>query len=167
MLRFSLRAACVLASLAGTGLVLGAQQTSHGGMAMPPAAPMAAPVESPEVCEICRMNRTQFAHSRMLVTFPDGSLGTCSLSCMSLGLRRQAERKVLELKVADYADGRTLIDARSAVWVTGGGQRGVMTALPKWAFARAADAQAFIGKQGGSIATFDQCLELASKERAQ
>jgi len=165
MLNVSLRCAWFLASLACAGLPLGAQQMPMG--MHPGTAISLDQVEHPEACEICRMKRTMFAQSRMLAAYADGSLGACSISCMSLGMRKRPERKILALKVADYADPKTLIDARTAVWVVGGDLRGVMTAKAKWAFARTADAEAFISKQGGRIMTFDQCLDLASQERTQ
>ena len=40
-------------------------------------------VEAPEACVKCGMDRTKFGHSRMVVTYEDGtSAGTCSLNCV-------------------------------------------------------------------------------------
>ena len=58
-----------------------------------------------------------------------------------------------------------LIDAETAVWVIGGEKSGVMTELPKWAFAKKDDADAFIKVNGGKIAGFDEAMSLAEKEQ--
>ncbi|HEX2770467.1 MAG TPA: nitrous oxide reductase accessory protein NosL, partial [Geobacteraceae bacterium] len=72
-------------------------------------------------------------------------------------------KQVKSLKVADY-NSRKLIDARPATWVIGGSKQGVMTEVPKWAFAKKDDAQKFVKENGGRVTTFDEALNLALRE---
>ncbi|HSB34174.1 MAG TPA: nitrous oxide reductase accessory protein NosL, partial [Nitrospirota bacterium] len=64
------------------------------------------------------------------------------------------------IRVGDY-DSRKLIDATTAFWVIGGSKEGVMTELAKWAFENKADADAFIKKNGGKPASFNDALHAA------
>ena len=121
-------------------------------------------VEAPAECGVCGMDRTMFAQSRMRITYADGSsAGTCSIHCAAENLQKNPGKKIGSLQVADYGT-RLLIDAKRATWVIGGAKSGVMTALPKWAFAKKEDAQAFVKTNGGRLARFDQALVLATKE---
>jgi len=121
-------------------------------------------VEAPEDCTHCGMNRTSFASSRMMVTYVDGSrCGTCSLNCVVTDLRASKGKKARSFQVADH-DTLKLIDAKKAIWVIGGKERGVMTDVAKWAFASKTAAGEFIKKNGGRLATFDEALALAGKE---
>lgn len=122
-------------------------------------------VEAPADCEHCGMDRTAFARARMRVVYAEGSaVGTCSLHCMAEELRRAGSREVRELLVGDHRPPHRLLDARTAAWVLGGRERGVMTPLPKWAFPDRAAAEAFRRRNGGRRATFDRALALARKE---
>ncbi|GFO69790.1 NosL family protein [Geomonas limicola] len=122
-------------------------------------------VEAPKSCKQCGMDRTMFAHSRMLVVYADGSqAGTCSLHCATRELREHPDKKVAALKVADY-DSRALIDAPGATWVIGGEKSGVMTDEAKWAFAGKEAAQSFVKASGGRVAGFQQAWDLAVKEQ--
>jgi len=124
-------------------------------------------VEAPANCKLCGMNRTEFAYSRMVVTYTDGSsVGTCSLSCAVSEMDGAKGKKVASLRVADYYS-KKLIDAKTATWVMGGDQQGVMTRVAKWAFARNSDARAFVKAHGGTIATFDDVLKAAKAENKQ
>jgi nitrous oxide reductase accessory protein NosL len=121
-------------------------------------------VEAPDACKQCGMDRTKFAHSRMVVTYDDGSSsGTCSLNCVVTDLKMAKGKKVKLIQVADY-NTRKLTNAKKATWVIGGSKKGVMTQVPKWAFANKKDAEAFIKENGGKLATFDEALEKAQKE---
>jgi len=123
-------------------------------------------VEAPEACVHCGMDRTKFAHSRMLVTYTDGSSsGTCSLNCVVTDMKAAKDKTVKSFQVADY-NTRKLIDAKSAAWVIGGSKKGVMTPVAKWAFADKKDADVFIKANGGKPATFDAALKAAEKEQA-
>lgn len=123
-----------------------------------------ATVEKPKACEKCGMDRTTFAHSRMLVVYADGTtVGTCSLHCAAEELQRNGDKPVRSLMVADYLT-KELLEARSATWVVGGKRHGVMTALAKWAFAKAEEARKFVGENGGEINSFEQALNAATQE---
>lgn len=121
-------------------------------------------VESPKSCQLCGMDRVTFAYSRMVVTYEDGTYdGVCSLNCAVEQMKKYPARKVKSIQVADYAT-RKLVNAQKAVWVVGGKKRGVMTSMPKWAFADKSDAGRFIKENGGRLTNFDEALNLALKE---
>lgn len=121
-------------------------------------------VEAPASCKQCGMDRTFFAHSRMLVVYADGSsTGTCSLHCADVDMRKNSGKPVKALKAADF-NSKKLIDARKATWVIGGKKSGVMTSVPKWAFAKRSDAGSFTKEQGGKVASFDEAATLARNE---
>lgn len=123
-----------------------------------------AKVEAPDSCAVCGMSRPGFAKSRMLVTYEDGStFGTCSIACVSGELAKK-EKKVKSVQVGDYTTEK-LIDAKSAVWVINAKKRGVMSAVAKWAFADKAEADAYIKKNGGKLATWDEALAAACEEQ--
>ena len=129
------------------------------------AAFAADKVENPKACEQCGMDRSAFANSRMTIIYADGtSFGTCSLHCAASAMMENKGKKVKALKVADYTTGK-LIDAERATWVVGGKQPGVMTSLPKWAFASVKNAHKFARENGGKVTTFDEALNLALKEK--
>jgi copper chaperone NosL len=128
------------------------------------AAIAADSVEKPLSCEQCGMDRVVFARSRMLIVYADGtSAGTCSIHCAVLEMRAHKGKKVKSLEVADY-NTKQLMAAATAVWVIGGNKSGVMTAVPKWAFATRAGAEKFVNENGGKVATFSEALELAEHE---
>jgi copper chaperone NosL len=123
-------------------------------------------VEAPDACKQCGMDRTKFGHSRMVVTYTDGSsAGTCSLNCVVTDMKAATGKTVKSFQVADY-NTRKLTDAKSAAWVIGGSKKGVMTAVAKWAFADKKDADAFIKANGGKLASFDEALKAAEKEQS-
>lgn len=109
-------------------------------------------------CKYSGMDREQFAYSRMLVAYEDGTeVGTGSLRCTSIDLAINFAKTVKSVKVGDYAT-KALIDAEKAYWVIGGDVKGVMTKNPKWAFAKKEDAQMFIKEHGGEPATYETAL---------
>lgn len=121
-------------------------------------------VEAPKSCQQCGMDREVFAQSRMMIKYADGSsTGECSLNCAVVEMKANKGKKVTSLLVADYGT-KKLIDCRKATWVVGGKKSGVMTSMPKWAFASQSDAQRFIRENGGRVTTFDEALDLAVKE---
>ena len=122
------------------------------------------PVEAPDSCTYCGMNRTKFAHSRMLVRYSDGSsTGTCSIHCMAVELATHIDKQPSSLEVGAY-DTRKLINAESAVWVIGGDKMGVMTSRAKWAFADQSAAEAFIKAHQGSIGSFDDAIRVSYED---
>lgn len=124
-------------------------------------------VEAPDACAHCGMDRTKFAHSRMIVTYTDGSsTGTCSLNCVVTDMKSAQKKTVKSFQVADY-NTKKLNDAKTAAWVIGGSRKGVMTKEAKWAFADKKDADAFIKVNGGKHATFADALKAAEGEYAE
>lgn len=125
---------------------------------------MHADVKKHSACAHCGMDREKFSHSRMLVTYADGtSVGVCSIHCSAIELKASKGKPVKSLEVADL-DTKKLIDAEKAFWVIGGDRKGVMTKTPKWAFARKSSAEAFVKKSGGKLATYKEALALAEKD---
>lgn len=112
-------------------------------------------------CPLCGMDRGQFAHSRMVIVFEDGSeAATCSLRCTAVELVNRLEQRPVSFAVGDYRS-RKLIDAEKAFWVLGGDRPGVMSARAKWAFAVREDAERFIQAHGGTIVGFEEALQAA------
>ncbi len=115
-------------------------------------------------CQYCGMDRLKFGHSRMLVSYKDGSeVGTCSLHCMALEYASSISRIPLKLMVADFNSGK-LVDAQTASWVLGGDRPGVMTARAKWAFASPQSAEKFVAEHGGQIIDFEQALKASYED---
>lgn len=124
----------------------------------------ASTIEPPADCLQCGMNRKVFDYSRVLVEFGDGTKsGTCSINCATLLLKKSKDKKLKSIKVADY-DTKKLIDATTAYWVIGGDIDGVMTPVPKWAFARRIDAQKFVKEHGGWQASYKEVLQAVNEE---
>jgi len=122
-------------------------------------------VEAPADCKHCGMNRTQFAQSRMVVTYSDGSTGTCSINCAVVDLQANKGKEVKSLQVGEF-NSKKLINARTATWVIGGKKKGVMTPDAKWAFADKSRAEKFIKGNGGKLASFDEVLKATENEQA-
>jgi copper chaperone NosL len=121
-------------------------------------------IEGPESCKQCGMSRVAFAQGRMMIVYADGiTAGTCSLNCATVEMKDNKGKKVKSLKVADYVT-RKLIDAKTATWVIGGSKEGIMTSIPKWAFASKSEAGKFVKENGGRITDFNEALNLALRE---
>lgn len=136
-------------------------------LTMTTVCPAAEPsVEAPADCQKCGMNRTKFAQSRMVVTYKDGSTGTCSINCVVVDMKANKGKEVTSFQVGDY-DTKKLIDAKTATWVIGGAKRGVMTPVAKWAFADKSGAEKFIKANGGKLASFDEVVKATEKELAE
>ena len=115
-------------------------------------------------CASCGMDRKAYGYSRMLIQYEDGAMvGTCSLHCAVVELDKNRGRTVKSLLVADR-DTRALIDVEHAIWVMGGGKRGVMSQLPTWAFQSKAGAEAFMKVNGGKMVTWAEALAAAREE---
>lgn len=131
-------------------MCMGVAVTASGGM------------EPPKACEQCSMDRVDYA--RMLIVYADGkSVGVCSLNCAAVEMKKNKGKQVKSLKVADYMT-KKVIEAHTATWVIGGKKPGVMTDLPKWAFAKKDEAQKFVKVNGGRVTSFDEALNLALRE---
>lgn len=123
-------------------------------------------IEAPDSCKQCGMDRTIFAHSRMVVTYTDGSsTGTCSINCVATDMK-ETGKEIASFQVADY-NTKKLIDAKTATWVIGGTKKGVMTKMAKWAFADKKDAESFIKTNGGKLGSFDETLKAAERDVAE
>ena len=118
-------------------------------------------------CLYCGMDRGKFAHSRMLITYEDGTeVGTCSIHCMAVDLAINIDKGPAGIMVGDY-NTKKLIDAEKALWVMGGSKMGVMTKRAKWAFEKKEDAEKFIKENGGENATFDTVMKAAYEDMHQ
>lgn len=115
-------------------------------------------------CPHCGMDRGQFAYSRMMIVYDDGAeIGLCSLHCASIDLAINIDKAPKAIYVGDYNTKR-LIDAEQAFWIIGGNKPGVMTKRAKWAFEKKADAEAFIAKEGGSMASLDEAIKASYED---
>jgi len=131
------------------------------------AADPPADVRKHPDCPLCGMDRAKFAHSRMLVTYEDGSsVGTCSIHCAAMDMALNIDKSPTEIQVGAF-DTQKLIDAENAYWVIGGDKMGVMTARAKWAFETKADADAFMKEHGGKPATFEDAMKAAFEDMYQ
>ncbi len=118
-------------------------------------------VTSAPSCKYCGMDRHQFAHSRMVIEYDDGTkVGVCSLHCAAIDLSLNIDKTPKAIWVADY-NTRQLIEAEKAVWVIDPAKPGVMTRTAKWAFATKEDAERFIRENGGNLTAFEDCLKAA------
>ena len=110
-------------------------------------------------CTYCGMDRTTYAHSRVLIEYNDGSsFSGCSLHCAAVNLANNIDKTPTAIRVGDY-NAKKLIDAERAFWVLGGTKAGVMTANAKWAFETRVAAASFIAENGGSLVTFDAAIK--------
>jgi copper chaperone NosL len=117
-----------------------------------------------KACSYCGMDRGMFSHSRMLIEYDDGtSVGVCSIHCAAVDMAVRIDKTPKSIMVADY-NSKELIDAGKAFWTIGGNKMGVMTKRAKWAFMNKADAQNFIKKNGGKLATFDEAMKAAYED---
>lgn len=120
-------------------------------------------LEQHRSCVQCGMDRKAYGYSRMLIGYEDGTTaGVCSLHCAAKALSDLPSTAKAVL-VADR-DSRLLVAAAEATWVMGGGKRGVMTKLPKWAFQTRAAAEAFVRSNGGKLVSWEEALASARDE---
>lgn len=122
-------------------------------------AQQADDIQKHPVCTYCNMDRQQYAHSRFLIEYEDGStFGACSIHCAAVDVALHIDKTPKAYKVGDYGT-KKLIDAETAAWVIGGNKPGVMTKRAKWAFEKKEDAEKFAKENGGELATFDKAME--------
>ncbi len=128
------------------------------------AAQPAADIAKHPSCAYCGMDRQQFAHSRVLVNYDDGSqFGACSIHCAALNMVVSLDKTPSLIQVGDY-NTKALIDAEKAFWVIGGDKPGVMTKNAKWAFASNTAAEAFIKEFKGKMATFEEVMQASFED---
>ncbi len=118
-------------------------------------------------CKYCGMDRAKFTHSRMLITYDDGSsVGVCSIHCAAIDLALNIDKSPTGIMVGDYPSKKP-IDAEKAYWVLGGKVMGVMTKDAKWAFENKDGAERFIQENGGTLITFDEALTASYKDMSE
>lgn len=139
-------------------------------LAAPSAPPSAGSSSLPDdrkshpSCRHCGMDRSRFAHSRMLLTYSDGMIvGVCSIHCAALDMAVHLSKPIDTIQVADYQT-QQLVDAEAARWVLGGRRPGVMTHRAKWAFANSESANGFLQEYGGEAADFPVTLKAAYQD---
>lgn len=115
-------------------------------------------------CRHCGMDRRQFAHSRLLITYTDSvTSAVCSIHCAALDLALHLSSRPQRIEVGDYRT-HELIDAGTARWVIGGNRMGVMTRRAKWAFATQQSADDFIREHGGQLGDFSEALKASYED---
>ena len=115
-------------------------------------------------CVYCGMDRKQYAYSRVLVRYHDGSqVGFCSVHCAGIDLALHPEKVPAKIMAGTYDRG-DLVDAEKAVWVLGSSKQGVMSIRGKWAFERKEDAEGFMREFGGSITGFRNVMTAAFED---
>ncbi len=115
-------------------------------------------------CAYCGMDRKQYAYSRVLLRYSDGSeVGLCSVHCAGIDLALHPEKGPAQIMAGTFDRGK-LIDAEKAIWVLGGSKQGVMSIRGKWAFESKEDAEAFMRESGGSITSFRNVMTAAFED---
>ena len=115
-------------------------------------------------CKYCGMDRQQFAHSRIYIEYDDGTIvAVCSLHCAAIDLSNNIDRTPKSIKVGDF-NGKQLIDAENAFWVTGGKKPGVMSRRGKWAFEKKEDAENFININQGKVSSFEEAMKASYED---
>jgi len=115
-------------------------------------------------CAYCGMDRKQYAYSRVLLKYTDGSeTALCSVHCAGLDLALHPEKVPERIMVGTYDRGN-LVDAGKAFWVLGGSKQGVMSIRGKWAFEKKEDAGAFMREFGGATAGFRDIMTAAFED---
>jgi copper chaperone NosL len=136
---------CIVFLLSPAGVVLGQEED----------------IQTEPSCSYCGMDRAKFAHSRMFVTYADGTVrGVCSIHCLAIDFALNIDKTPRLIQVGDYKS-KKLIDADNAFWVIGGNKPGVMTTQAKWAFEKKEDAERFIMENSGFLASFDEVMKAA------
>lgn len=122
-------------------------------------AQKAADIQQNPSCKYCGMDREQFAFSRFLITYDDGStFAACSIHCAAVDLAMNIDKTPKSMQVGDFAT-KMLLDAEGATWVLGGNKPGVMTKRAKWAFGKKEEAEQFVKENGGEVVTFDRAMQ--------
>ncbi len=120
--------------------------------------------ENHKQCKQCGMDLAGYPQSRMVIEYSDGTaVDVCSIHCAAVEMKQNKDRQIKSIMVADYAT-KKLTDAKSATWVIGGNKEGVMTGVPKWAFADRSQAQEFVKENGGRVTSFDEAMKAADEE---
>ncbi len=120
-------------------------------------------IQAHPTCKYCGMDRQQFAHSRMLIEYEDGtSTAVCSIHCAAIDVAVNMGKMPKTLHVGDF-NTKKLINAESATWVIGN-KPGVMTKRAKWAYEKKEDAESFVKENGGAVSTFEQAMKASYED---
>jgi len=120
-----------------------------------------------EGCHYCGMKKAMFGHSWMEVEREDGStVGVCSVHCAAVDMALNIDKPAKNITVGDY-NTKKQIDAEKAHWVIGGKKMGVMTSRAKWAFETKDAAAAFMDKNGGKPADFEEVMKATFEDMYQ
>jgi nitrous oxide reductase accessory protein NosL len=115
-------------------------------------------------CKYCGMDRAKFAHSRVLLTYEDGTVvGACSIHCAAVDLAINIDKTPKAVQVGDFIT-KSLIDAEKASWIIGGKKMGVMTKNAKWAFETREAAENFAKENGGEVAGYEQAIKASYED---
>jgi len=115
-------------------------------------------------CKYCGMDRGMFDFTRMLIEYDDGTtVAVCSIHCAAVDLANNIDKMPKSIRVGDF-NAKDLIDAEKAFWVVGGEKPGVMSKRGKWAFGKKEEAEAFIKKNGGSLADFETAMKASYED---
>jgi copper chaperone NosL len=111
-------------------------------------------------CPVCGMHLGMFYKTSHAATFKDGTTKQyCSIHCLVEDHGNRAE----SVKVVDVSTLK-FIDVSRAHYVVGSDVKGTMTMQSKYAFASKTEAEAFAGKHGGTLATFQTAYHAAEAD---
>ncbi len=114
-------------------------------------------------CDNCGMDRNRFARTRYVFETEKGRFYTCSIACLVIfSMKKQVKPE--NVKVAEYLNPYSMIDAGKAVYVIGSKAKGTMTRRSKIAFSLRSEAERFVSVYGGYTATFREALNEARQE---
>lgn len=110
-------------------------------------------------CPNCGMYLPKFYKTNHAVKLKNGEVRQyCSVHCLveerEMGYLRDKRDQISEILVVDVT-GKQFIDARKAHYVIGSRVKGTMSGTSKYAFAKKADAEAFMIENGGTLSDYD------------
>ncbi|MBN1839327.1 MAG: nitrous oxide reductase accessory protein NosL [Campylobacterales bacterium] len=111
-------------------------------------------------CPICGMNLKQYYKTSHGAILSDGTAKQyCSIRCLAADWEA-IESRLVKVVVTDVVSEK-LIDAKEAFYVIGSKVPGTMSQVSKLAFAKEADALAFIKEHGGELGRFENAFAKA------
>lgn len=142
-------------------LVSGANAAMFQSVA-PEKAQLLQSGEGRHYCPNCGMNLVKFFKTSHAMKQKEGMIHQyCSIHCLA-----EANDVITpDTKVVDVGSLK-FIDAFGATYVVGSTMPGTMTMNSKYAFASKAQAEAFAGKNGGTLMTFAEAVQLAADDIA-
>ncbi|MDD2906867.1 MAG: nitrous oxide reductase accessory protein NosL [Sulfurimonas sp.] len=110
---------------------------------------------------VCGMNLAMFYKTNHSAILHGEVRQYCSMHCLAEDLNKNLPLE--NIQVVDVASLK-FVDASTAFYVLGSRQKGTMSKVSKYAFAKENDAQEFMHKYGGKIVNFETAIEVATKE---